>query len=373
MALETVAAMTQCLTIEGEFANPASLQHEFGERAHDVIEETRSEIAMLLNCKASDLIFTSGATESNNLAIKGTALGYQKHRNHIITSASEHKSVLDTCKYLESLGFKITYLRPDRQGQLNLDCILAALTDDTLLVSLMHVNNETGVIQDIDLIAHALKDKDLFFHVDASQSAGKIKIDLTKTPVDMLSLSAHKFYGPKGIGSLYIRNRKQHIVTPLLHGGGQEYGLRAGTLPTHQIIGMGCAFKRAHDLMLNDYHTNKHLADLLCAQLTQLDGVHFNGDQHHKLPSIINVSFDHVSADSLMIALRNELAIASGSACNSGTIEASHVLRSMGIEGDRLYGAVRISFGRYTTKIDIQQAGRRICEEVTRLRQLALE
>lgn len=370
---EAAKAMAQCLTTDGVFANPASLQHEFGERANALVEKSRAEIASLLNCNPTELIFTSGATESNNLAIKGIALSYRKKGNHIITSASEHKAVLDTCKYLESIGFKVTFLKPDPDGQLSLDCILSALTDQTILVSLMQVNNETGVIQNIDLIAQALKDKNLFFHVDAAQSAGKIKIDLDTTSIDLLSVSAHKFYGPKGIGCLYVRNRKQTNLMPLLHGGGQEYGLRPGTLPTHQIIGMACAFRIAHELMLTDYQHGRHLEQVLAAQLNQLEGIHFNGDQKHKLPHIVNVSFDQVSSDSLMIALKDDVAIASGSACNSGAIEASHVLRAMGIEGDRLYGAVRIGFGRYTTEADIQQAGQRICEEVTRLRQLALE
>lgn len=373
MAPEAAAAMAQCLTIDGDFANPASLQHRFGERANALVEEARSEIAHLLSCKPKDLIFTSGATESNNLAIKGIALSYQNKGNHIITSASEHKAVLDSCKYLESTGFKITFLRPDLNGQVSLDCILNAVTDETILVSLMHVNNETGVTQDIDLIAQALKDKDLFFHVDSAQSAGKLKIDLTKTPIDLLSISAHKLYGPKGIGCLYVRNRKQTNLTPLMHGGGQEYGLRPGTLPTHQIVGMATAFKIAHELMLNDYQHCTRLAKMLTAQLQQLEGVHFNGDPINKLPNILNISFDQVGADSLLIALRDELAIASGSACNTGAIEASHVLRAMGIEGDRLYGAVRISFGRYTTETDIKKAGQCICAAVTHLRQLALE
>lgn len=324
-----------------------------------------------MRCKSNDLIFTSGATESNNLAIKGIALSYQNKGNHIITSASEHKAVIDTCKYLESIGFKVTYLRPDLNGYLSLDCILDVLTDETILVSLMHVNNETGVIQDIDLIAQALKDKDIFFHVDAAQSAGKLKLDLNETPIDLLSISAHKFYGPKGIGCLYVRNRKRTNLTPLFHGGGQEYGVRPGTLPTHQIIGMATAFRIAHELMLKNHQHGMRLEQLLITQLNQLEGIYFNGDQKHKLPNIVNVSFDYVSSDSLIIALRGHLAISSGSACNSGTIKASHVLRSMGIEGERLYGAVRISFGRYTTEADIQKAGQRICEEATRLRRLA--
>ncbi len=373
MAPEAAKAMAECLTMDGVFANPASLQHGFGERADSLVDKSRSEIASFLSCKAKDLIFTSGATESNNLAIKGIALRYQGKGNHIITSASEHKAVLDTCKYLESVGFKITYLRPDLNGQVSIDCILDALTEQTILVSLMQVNNETGVLQEIELIAHTLQDKDLFFHVDAAQSAGKININLTKTPIDLLSISAHKFYGPKGIGCLYVRNRKQTNLLPLMHGGGQEHGLRPGTLPTHQIVGMATAFKIAHALMLTDYQHCARLAKMLTAQLQQLKDVHFNGDQINKLPNIFNVSFDQVGADSLIIALRDELAIASGSACNTGAIEASHVLRAMGIESDRLYGAVRISFGRYTTETDIQQAGQYICAAVTHLRQLALE
>lgn len=371
MAPEAVAAMTQCLTVDGEFANPSSVQYGFGERANALVEGARSEIASLLNCKSPDLIFTSGATESNNLAIKGIALSYQKKGNHIITSASEHKAVLDTCKFLESNGFQVTFLRPNLNGRLSLDNILDALTDRTILVSLMHVNNETGVIHDIDLIAQALKDKDLFFHVDAAQSAGKVKIDLTKTPIDLLSISAHKMYGPKGIGCLYVRNRKKTDLLPLLHGGGQEYGLRPGTLPTHQVVGMATAFRIANELISSEYQHCKALQTALTSQLNSLDGVHFNGDQINKLPNIVNVSFDQVSSDSLIIAIRDNIAIASGSACNSGAVEASHVLRSMSIEGDRLYGAVRLSFGRYTTEAEIQQAGQRICEEVTRLRELA--
>jgi cysteine desulfurase len=373
MAPEAVAAMMQCLTTNGVFANPASLQHDFGERAHELVEQARFEMGVLLNAKANDLIFTSGATESNNLAIKGIALSHQNRGKHIVTSASEHKSVLDTCKYLEGLGFTISFLRPDLNGVISLDAILNALTDETILVSMMHVNNETGVIQELEPIANALKERKILFHVDAAQSAGKLKIDLNKIPIDLLSLSAHKFYSSKGIGCLYVRNRKQTQLTPLLHGGGQEYGLRSGTLPTHQIVAMATAFSIAHETMTSDTEHCQRLAHVLVTQLSQLEGIHFNGDQKNKLPNIINVSFDHVSAESLLIALRDKVAIASGSACNSGAIEASHVLRAMGIEGDRLYGAVRISFGRYTTAAEIHQAGQIIVEQVIRLRQLALE
>lgn len=373
MAPEAVKSLCSGLTLDDNFANPASLQHSFGERAHALVENSRNKIASGLNCKSSNLIFTSGATESNNLAIKGIALGYRNKGQHIITSASEHKAVLDTCKYLESTGFSVTYLRPDIQGKINVDQILSTITSETILVSIMHINNETGYIQDIDQIAKALEQKDVFFHVDAAQSAGKLAIDLSASPIDLLSLSGHKFYGPKGIGCLYVRNRKKINLVPLLHGGGQEHGLRPGTLPTHQIAGMATAFELANDLQNTDYEHAVTLQQALNKQLSKLYGVYFNGDQDRKLPNIINVSFEHVSSDSLIIALRDDIAISSGSACNSGAVEASHVLRSMGIEGDRLYGAVRISFGRYTSVEEIVQAGQRICQEVTRLRQLALE
>jgi len=373
MATEVALAMAECLTLEGEFANPASLQHSFGERAYNLIETARVDIAHILKCKANDLIFTSGATEANNLAIKGLALSPQNTRKHIITSATEHKAVIDTCKYLETQGFKVSYLKPENNGLINHDRLLAAITSETFLVSLMHVNNETGVIQDIEAIALALQDKDLHFHVDAAQSAGKLKIDLSQTPIDLLSISGHKFYGPKGIGCLYVRNRKQQRLTPLMQGGAQEYGLRPGTLPTHQIVGMATALKLAANSLVNDYLHTQQLAQLLSTQLKQLEGVHFNGDQNQKLAAIINVSFDDVGSDSLMIRLRDQLAIANGSACNTGTIEASHVLRAMGIEGDRLYGAVRISFGRYTTEHEILKMAEIMCEEVLILRKLALE
>ena len=380
MAPEVALAMAECLTLEGEFANPASLQHNFGERAYNLVETARKDIADFLKCKASDIVFTSGATEANNLAIKGLALSQQNKRKHIITSATEHKAVIDTCKYLETLEFNVTYLKPDSNGLIDLDNLMGAITEDTFLVSLMHVNNETGVIQNIDAIAQAIQHKQqahpenkIYFHVDAAQSVGKLDIDLSQTPIDLLSISGHKCYGPKGIGCLYIRNRKQQRLMPLMQGGGQEYGLRPGTLPTHQIVGMGTAIKIATDSLVKDNQHTQYLTQLLTNQLKQLGGVHFNGDQNQKLASIINVSFDDVGSDSLLIRLRDQIAIANGSACNTGTIEASHVLRAMGIEGDRLYGAIRMSIGRYTTEQDIQRTGEIMCKEVLTLRQLALE
>jgi len=372
MAIESIEALNRCCSITGHFANPASLQHVFGEEASDIVEKSRKKIANVLKCKANDVIFTSGATESNNLALRGFALANQNKGNHIITSASEHKSVLDTYKHLECVGFDVTYLKPDNDGIITIQQVLDAITDSTILVSLMHVNNETGVIQDIAGFAEALASKGICFHVDAAQSAGKLSIDLESFPIHLLSVSGHKIYGPKGIGCLYVRNRKMSYLAPLLHGGGQEHGIRPGTLPTHQIAGMATALDLANKNRNADYENATTLQRAFIEQISMLDGLYFNGDQEHKLPNIINVSFEHVSADSLIIALRDEVAIASGSACNSGAVEASHVLRSMGIEGDRLYGAVRISFGRYTTIDEIIWAGQRICEEVTRLRELAL-
>ncbi len=371
MAPEALEAMLPCLTQTGPFANPSAIQHSLGEAAEALVKQARCNIADLLQGQAQDFIFTSGATESNNLAIQGIARTYRHHGQHIITTAIEHKAVLDTCKYLETEGFTVTDLRPDQTGRICVDDVLQAITPQTILVSIMHVNNETGVIQPIEAIAEALNDYKLFFHVDAAQSAGKLTLDLSTTPIDLLSLSAHKFYGPKGIGSLYIRNLKQTRLTPLIYGGGQESGLRPGTLATHQIIGMATALDIATQNRQADYDHALQLKQIFLNTLSTLSGVRINGDAEHILPNIINISFDSVGADALLIALRHRIAIASGSACNSGAIEASHVLRAMGIEGDRLYGAVRISFGRYTTETEIKQAGQIIIEEVTRLRELA--
>lgn len=371
MAPEAVEAMLPCLTSSGNFANAASSQHSYGENAALAIENARSEIARGLHCNPKDIIFTSGATESNNMAISGLVLGQPNLGKHIVTSATEHKSVLDCCRHLQTRGLKVTYLRPGNDGVLALDSILNTLTDETVLVSLMHVNNETGVIQDIGRIADVLSAKGIAFHVDAAQSVGKLAIDLSVMPIDFLSLSAHKFYGPKGIGCLYVRNRRHTRLTPLLYGGGQEHGLRPGTLPTHQIVSMAAAFTLACARQETDEAHCRQLRQALHSALVKLDGVHWHGHQQQAVPHIVNVSFDGVGADSLLIGLRDSVAISTGSACNSGAIEPSHVLRAMGIEGDRLYGAIRISFGRYTTINEIEQAGQSLCEAVIRLRKLA--
>jgi cysteine desulfurase len=346
-APEVADTMLHYLTLNGVFANPSSTQHCFGVSAEAVIDNARIQVAEFLTCKHKDLIFTSGATESNNLAIKGIAYSRLNPGNHIITSATEHKSVLETCRFLENEGFHVTYLRPNEDGLISIEAISDAITDKTILVSLIHVNNETGIIQDIEGISSLLNERKIRFHVDATQSIGKLPIDLSNLAIDLLSLSAHKIHGPKGIGCLYIRNRHKTKLTPLMHGGSQENRLRPGTLPTHQIAAMATALAIAKQNMAKDYQHAKQLRSRLLNILSSLDGVRLNGNQNYALPHIINVSFENVSADSLIIALRNDIAIASGSACNTGAIEASHVLRAMGIEGDRLYGAVRISFGRY--------------------------
>ncbi|MDT8426986.1 MAG: aminotransferase class V-fold PLP-dependent enzyme [Methyloprofundus sp.] len=371
VAPEVAKCMMQHLTADGIFANPSSIQHCFGEQAEIAVENARSTMASYLHCKAKELVFTSGATESNNLAIKGIAYSRRDHGNHIITVATEHKAVLDTCKQLEKEGFNVTYLRPDMNGLISIEQLNNAITEATLLVSIMQVNNETGVIQDIAAIAKLTSEKNVLLHVDAAQSSGKIAIDLSQLPIDLLSLSAHKFYGPKGIGCLFIRNRKKMHLQPLIHGGGQEYSLRPGTLATHQIAGMAKAFQLANDRLNDDTQHITSLRHAFLNQLENLGGITINGNPQSSLPNIINLSFEDVSSDSLIIALRDKVAISSSSACNSGAIEASYVLRAMGIEGERLYSAVRFSFGRYTTEQEIKQAGEIICTEVRRLRRLS--
>jgi cysteine desulfurase len=365
-APEIIAVMVESLN--NTFANPASTQHIFGEQANQKIEMARDQIAAVFNAKPHDFIFTSGATEANNLVLKSVAQRFQAHGKHIITSATEHKCVLDTCKFLETLGFQITYLKPNSEGLIDLDELENCITDDTILVSMMHVNNETGVIQNIEKMAEITNEKGIFFHVDAAQSVGKLDIDLSQIPISFLSFSAHKFYGVKGIGGLYLRNRAKLKLSPQLHGGGQEYGLRSGTLPTHQIIAMATALELVNQNRIADYDHAKMLKKHL---LKNIPAFTLNGSTSCILPNIVNLSFENVSADALIIALRNDVAISSGSACNSGAVEASHVLRAMGVEDERLYGAVRLSFGRYTSLDDIDFASKRLTEEVTRLRQLA--
>lgn len=369
---EAIDELLSFLTYDGQFANSSS-QHRFGYHAKNSIQIATKTLAEILHCSPQEIVFTSGATESNNLAIKGIAYGFQKKGKHIITCTTEHKSVLDTCKFLASQGFDITYLKPTYNGLISLEDLENAITDRTILVSIMHVNNETGTVHDIKTIAELCNKKKVFFHVDAAQSFGKIAFDLEKIPVDLLSFSGHKFFAPKGVGGLFVRNYLKSHLTPILHGGGQQFGLRSGTLPTHQIMAMVKAIEVQNIESGKQWQHLEKLKLRFIDELSQLDGVIYNSDLQHSVPYILNVSFEDVTADSLLIALQNDVAIASGSACNSGAFEASYVLRAMGIEGNRLYGAVRISFG-YDLSIDtVTYAAQKICFEVSRLRKLALE
>jgi len=360
--------MLKHLSSKRNFGNPSS-QHCFGLRAEEAVEKARTLIAGYLNGKAKDIIFTSGATESNNIAIKGVVRANKAKGRHIITSVTEHKAVLDTCRALENEGFDVTYLTPDNTGLINSDQLAQAIRPDTVLVSIMHVNNETGVIQDIAALGNVVNHNSIVFHVDAAQSFGKLPIDLGNTPVDLLSCSSHKLYGPKGMGLLYIRNRSKMRITPLVDGGGQEYGIRPGTLPTHQIAGLAKAVEIAHNRIGKDLETATMLNRILRQGLARIEGATLNSPPQ-ALPNIINISFTDIDSVTLVTSLQNDVAISSGSACTSGSIEPSHVLRGMGIEGDRLQSAVRISLGRYTTREDIEIALDMITNEVSRIRNL---
>jgi len=355
------------ISIDGVFGN-ASSPHMYGEEALNTIEMAKEQVAGLIGASAKEVIFTSGATESNNLAFKGMFFGSLK-RNHIISTAVEHKSVFSTCSFLKGIGARVTRLKPDVSGFINLDELNEAIREDTLLVSIMHVNNETGVIQDIEKIASIVKQKGCLLHVDAAQSAGKLPIDLAKLPIDLMSISAHKIYGPKGVGCLFVRNSVAKLLQPQMHGGGQEGGLRSGTMPTHQIVGMGKALSLAEDRMASDHQAMKKLKMKLLDGLGAIDGMMVNGSIERSVPNILNVSFECVDAEILIHRLRNKIAISNGSACNSGAIEPSYVLRAMGLSEERVYGAIRISMGRYTSSEDIDYAVTSIQEAVKELRE----
>lgn len=353
------------LTIKGDFANPAS-NHLYGKTAKNAVEIARQQVAALIQAEPTEIIWTSGATESNNLALKGAAHLYQRKGKHIITLKTEHKSVLDCCQELEKQGFSVTYLSPEANGLLNLDVLRHAFRADTILVSIMHVNNETGVIQDIQSIADITSGLGILFHVDAAQSAGKIPLNVKEMPIDLISFSAHKVYGPKGIGALYLRKKPRVRVEAQIHGGGQESGMRSGTLPTHQIVGMGEAFHLAQSSMQDDL---KKIQALRARFLANLSSIPFfmNGDLEQTYPGILNVRFPGKKAESLL-QLLPELIISTSSACFAKGIEPSYVLRAMGLTESEAHSAVRFSFGRMTTMQEIDLAARRV---VTSLRALA--
>lgn len=358
---QVASVMAQHMTMSGVFGNPASRSHRFGWQAEEAVEAAREQVAKLINADPREIVFTSGATESDNLAIKGVADYYNAdshsdgERKHIITMKTEHKAVLDTCAALEKDGYDVTYLSPKADGLADFEELNASITDNTLLVSLMHVNNETGVIQDIEKIGSLCREKGVFFHVDAAQSAGKIAIDLSELPVDLMSFSGHKIYGPKGIGALYVRRRPKVHVMEQIHGGGHERGMRSGTLATHQIVGMGEAFSLAGDKLDSELCRLTELREKFVQGLEDLTGTVLNGDQERVYPGIINVSFTEVDGESLLMALK-DIAVSSGSACTSASLEPSYVLTAMGVEATLAHASIRFSFGRYTSEEDVDLA-----------------
>ena len=362
--------MMEFLTPEGEFGNPASRSHRFGWKADEAVEEARSHVANLVNCDPREIVWTSGATEADNLAIKGVARFYKNKGNHIITSKIEHKAVLDPCRQLEREGFEVTYLDPDEGGVISPESVKEAIKDTTVLVSIMHINNELGTINNLEKIGEIVRQKGAFFHVDAAQSTGKINIDLSNLPVDLMSFSAHKTYGPKGIGALYVRRKPRVRLEALIHGGGHERGMRSGTLATHQIVGMGEAFKIANEEMPADHKkVNKFHQDFL-EKVKEIDHVYINGDLDNKVPNILNVSFNFVEGESLIMGLK-DIAVSSGSACTSASLEPSYVLRALGRKDELAHSSIRFSFGRFTSNDDVKNTLDILGNVVHRLRELS--
>ena len=362
--------MCQYLTPEGVFGNPASRSHVFGWDAEAAVEEARKNIATLVGANPKEIVFTSGATESNNLAIKGVAHFNKKKGNHIVTCKTEHKAVLDTCRQLEREGYEVTYLDPEPNGLVDLGKLEAALRDDTLIVSIMHVNNEIGVIQDIAAIGELCRDRKILFHVDAAQSAGKIPINLSELKVDLMSFSAHKIYGPKGVGALYVQRKPRVRLEAQMHGGGHERGMRSGTLAPHQIVGMGEAFRIAGEEMEAENERIMALRNRLYDGIKDMEEVYVNGDIDQRIAGNINISFNFVEGESLLMALK-DLAISSGSACTSASLEPSYVLRALGRNDELAHSSIRFSIGRFTTEKDIDYTIEHVREAVGKLRELS--
>jgi len=358
------------LTPEGRFGNPASRSHSFGWEAEEAVDEARRQVAALVKADPKEIVWTSGATESDNLAIKGVAHFYHKRGRHIVTAKTEHKAVLDTCRHLERAGFEVTYLDPRPDGLIDMAKLEAALRDDTILVSIMHVNNEIGVIQDIAGIGELTRAHKILFHVDAAQSAGKVPIDLERMKIDLMSFSAHKIYGPKGIGALYVRRKPRVRLEAQLHGGGHERGMRSGTLATHQIVGMGEAFRIAYSEMATENERVLALCHRLWDGLKDLEQVVLNGDRDRRVAGNLNLSFAFVEGESLIMALK-DLAVSSGSACTSASLEPSYVLRALGREDELAHSSIRFSLGRFTTSEEVDFAVGKIREQVARLRELS--
>ncbi len=362
--------MMEYLTPTGKFGNPASRSHHFGWEAEAAVEEARANVAALINADPKDIVWTSGATEADNLAIKGIAHFYQKKGKHLITCKTEHKAVLDTCRQLEREGFEVTYLDPEPNGLIDLNKLSDAIRKDTILVSLMHVNNEIGVIADIAAIGDLTRSKGVFFHVDAAQSTGKVAIDVETMQVDLISMSAHKTYGPKGIGALYVRRKPRVRIEPQMHGGGHERGMRSGTLATHQIVGMGEAFRLAKLEMAEEQARLLALRNRFWNGLKDLEEIYINGDLEHRVAGNLNVSFAFIEGESLIMALK-ELAVSSGSACTSASLEPSYVLRAIGRQDELAHSSIRFSFGRFTTEEEIDYAIPLIRSKINKLRELS--
>lgn len=362
--------MYECLKLDGNFGNPASRSHEFGWKAEEAVEKARMQVASLVNADTREIVWTSGATESDNLAVKGAARFYKDRGNHIITSKIEHKAVLDPCRQLEREGFEVTYLDPNEDGVITLEMLKKHIKDETILVSLMHINNELGSVTDIEEIGNFTRENNIIFHVDAAQSTGKVNIDLSNLNVDLMSFSGHKTYGPKGVGALYVRRKPRVRLEALIHGGGHERGFRSGTLATHQIVGMGEAFKIAQDEMEKDNKLIKKLSDIFYKEISEIEEIFLNGNKKNKVPNITNVSFAYVEGESLIMALQ-DVAVSSGSACTSASLEPSYVLRALGRPDELAHSSIRFSFGRFTTEEEVRSVAETTKKVVAQLRELS--
>ena len=365
-----VDVMSACLSTEGVFGNPASRSHVFGWKAEEAVEDARNHVAELINADPREIVWTSGATESDNLAIKGVAHFYHKKGKHIITSKIEHKAVLDTCRQLEREGYEVTYLDPDERGLTTPEMISAALREDTILVTVMHANNEIGVVNDVAGIGEVCRASGVLLHVDAAQSTGKVPLDMETMKVDLLSMSAHKMYGPKGVGALYVRRKPRVRLEAQMHGGGHARGMRSGTLATHQLVGFGEAARIAREEMAAESDRLSALRQRFWDAISDIPEVHINGDRNQRLPGALNVSFAFVEGESLIMSLR-DLAISSGSACTSASLEPSYVLRALGLNDELAHSSLRFSFGRFTTEAEVDHAARSVRHAVEKLRELS--
>ena len=362
--------MIEFMSVDGHFGNPGSRSHSFGWKADEAVEKARMQVAALVGADPREIVWTSGATESDNLAIKGAAKFYESKGKHIITSKIEHKAVLDPCRQLEREGFEVTYIDPDETGVVSLEMLKKYIRNDTILISLMHINNELGSVNDIEKIGAYTRKKGIIFHVDAAQSTGKLDIDLANLNVDLMSFSAHKTYGPKGVGALYVCRKPRIRLEALIHGGGQERGFRAGTLPTHQIVGMGEAFELAKHEMQEDNKKITNLSRLFWNEVSEIDEIYLNGDMKNKVPNIINISFAYIEGESLIMGLK-DVAVSSGSACTSASLEPSYVLRALGRADELAHSSIRFSFGRFTTEEEVKEVAKTTKRVVAQLRELS--